>query len=42
MSVADAVQRLRGEAGATVGVTVERPKTGETIDVMMVRATIVR
>jgi membrane-associated protease RseP (regulator of RpoE activity) len=42
MSVADAVQRLRGEAGTSVGVSVERPKTGETLDVMIVRGVIVR
>jgi hypothetical protein len=42
MSVADVVQRLRGPAGSSVGVSVERPSTGERIDVMIVRATIVR
>jgi hypothetical protein len=42
MSVADAVQRLRGEVGTSVGLSVERPKTGETLDVTIVRATIVR
>ncbi len=42
MSVADAVQRLRGETGTSVGVFVERPKTRETLDVMIVRAPIVR
>ncbi len=42
MSVADAVQRLRGGSGTSVGVTVERPQTGETFDVMMARATIIR
>ena len=42
MSVADVVQRLRGTAGTTVGVSVDRPATGERIDVVMVRATIVR
>jgi len=36
------VQRLRGTAGTTVGVSVDRPATGERIDVVMVRATIVR
>jgi hypothetical protein len=42
MSVADAVQRLRGETGTTVGVSVERPGTGQLLDVMIVRASIVR
>jgi hypothetical protein len=42
MSVADVVQRLRGDTGTSVGVSVERPKTRETFDVMMVRAPIVR
>jgi hypothetical protein len=42
MSVADALQRLRGEAGTTVGVSVQRPKTGETVDVLIERATITR
>ena len=38
MSLADALQRLRGEAGTSVGVSVRRPKTGETVDVMIERA----
>jgi hypothetical protein len=42
MSVADVLQRLRGEAGTTVGVSVLRPGTGETLDVIIVRAAIVR
>ncbi len=42
MSIADALQRLRGEAGTTVGVSVQRPKTGETVDVLIERAAIVR
>jgi hypothetical protein len=42
MSVADALQRLRGEAGTSVGVSVRRPKTSETVDVTIERATIVR
>lgn len=42
MSVADALQRLRGEAGTTVGVSVQRPKTGETVDVLIERASITR
>jgi hypothetical protein len=39
--VADAVQRLRGEAGTSVGVTLDRPGSG-AFDVMIVRAMIVR
>jgi hypothetical protein len=42
MSLADALQRLRGEAGTSVGVSVRRPKTGETVDVMIERAAILR
>ena len=40
--IADALQRLRGEAGTSVGVSVQRPKTGESVDVLIERATIVR
>ncbi len=39
MSLADVLQRLRGQAGTSVGVSVVRE--GETIDVMIVRAAIV-
>jgi hypothetical protein len=39
MSMADALQRLRGQAGTSVGVAVLR--AGETIEVMVVRAAIV-
>jgi membrane-associated protease RseP (regulator of RpoE activity) len=42
MSLADVLQRLRGPVGTTVGVAVERPKSGETIEVVVVRAAIVR
>jgi hypothetical protein len=42
MSVADVLQRLRGEAKTTVGVSVVRPDTGETLDLMVARAAIVR
>ena len=42
MSIADALQRLRGPAGTSVGVSVQRPSGGETVNVMLVRATIVR
>jgi hypothetical protein len=41
MSVADALQRLRGEVGTSVGVSVVRPRTGETVDVTIERAAIV-
>jgi hypothetical protein len=40
MSVADAIQRLRGEVGTTVGVSVARAN-GETLDVFITRGTIV-
>jgi Carboxypeptidase regulatory-like domain/PDZ domain len=42
MSVVDALQRLRGEAGTSVGVSAERPETGETVELTIVRGTIVR
>ena len=42
LSVADVLQRLRGQAGTTVGITVRRPGTGQTIDVVVERASIVR
>jgi hypothetical protein len=42
MSLADALQRLRGETGTSVGVSVRRPKTGETVDVTIERAAILR
>jgi hypothetical protein len=41
MSVADAIQRLRGEAGTTVGLSLQREGSSETIDVVVVRGTIV-
>jgi hypothetical protein len=40
MSVADAIQRLRGEVGTTVGVSVARAN-GESVDVFITRAAIV-
>jgi membrane-associated protease RseP (regulator of RpoE activity) len=40
MSVADTIQRLRGEVGTTVGVSVARAN-GETMDVFITRAAIV-
>ena len=42
MSMADVLQRLRGEAGTSVGVLARRPETGATVEVTIVRATIVR
>jgi hypothetical protein len=41
MSLADVLQRLRGEPGTSVGVSVQRPQTGETVDVVLVRGMIV-
>ncbi len=42
MSVADVLQRLRGEAKTSVGVSVLRPETGETLDLVVGRTAIVR
>jgi hypothetical protein len=47
MSLADALQRLRGQAGTTVGITVTRAGEGsgapkQTIDAVVVRAIVVR
>jgi PDZ domain/Carboxypeptidase regulatory-like domain len=42
MSMADVLQRLRGEAGTSVGVAVLRPETNENVQVMIVRGRIVR
>jgi C-terminal processing protease CtpA/Prc len=41
MSLVDALQRLRGEAGTSVGVSAQRPETGETVELTIVRGTIV-
>ncbi|MGD0529166.1 MAG: carboxypeptidase regulatory-like domain-containing protein [Polyangiaceae bacterium] len=41
MSMADVLQRLRGEPGTSVGVTALRPETGETVQLTIVRGTIV-
>jgi hypothetical protein len=41
MSLVDALQRLRGEAGTTVSVSAQRP-SGEIVDVLITRAAIVR
>ncbi len=40
MSVTDALQRLRGEVGTSVGVSVRREGSDEAVDVVIVRATI--
>ena len=40
MSVTDALQRLRGEAGTSVGVSVRRDGSDDPLDVVIVRATI--
>jgi hypothetical protein len=42
MSMADVLQRLRGEPGTSVGVSAQRPETGETVELTIVRGTIVR
>lgn len=42
MSIADVLQRLRGEPGSSVGVSVLRPATGENVDLTIVRGRIVR
>lgn len=42
MSVADAIQRLRGDPSTSVGVSVERGATGQVLDLMIERAHIVR
>jgi hypothetical protein len=42
MSVADAIQRLRGEVGTSVGISVQKAGSGQTVDVVVVRGTIVR
>ena len=43
MSVADAIQRLRGPVGTSVRISVERGgASGEMIEVTVVRAAIVR
>jgi hypothetical protein len=42
MSLADVLQRLRGEPGTSVGVSALRPETGESVELTIVRGTIVR
>jgi hypothetical protein len=41
MSLADVLQRLRGQAGTSVGISVRRDSTGESLDVVVVRAIVV-
>ncbi len=41
MSIADVLQRIRGEPGTSLGLTVERAKTGELVDILVTRALIV-
>jgi len=42
MSFADVMQRLRGEPKTSVGVSVERPSSGQVLDVVIERGVIVR
>jgi hypothetical protein len=42
MSVTDALQRLRGEAGTAVDLSVRHTKSSETVDVMVERGELVR
>jgi len=41
MPLADALQRIRGEPGTAVGVSAFRPETGETVNLTIVRGTVV-
>jgi hypothetical protein len=41
MSISDALQRIRGEPGTSVGVSVRRPETGEVVDLTIVRGKVV-
>ncbi|MGD0675796.1 MAG: carboxypeptidase regulatory-like domain-containing protein [Polyangiaceae bacterium] len=41
MSVADALQRIRGQPGTSVGVSVLRPDTGDLLDLTIVRGRVV-
>ncbi len=41
MSMADVLTRIRGEPGTTVGVSVQRPGTGQVVDAIIVRAQVV-
>lgn len=40
MSLADALQRIRGPPGTSVGLAVRRPQTGDLLDKTIVRATV--
>jgi membrane-associated protease RseP (regulator of RpoE activity) len=42
LSVADVLQLLRGQPGTNVGIAVHRPSTGQDLDVVVERSTIVR
>jgi C-terminal processing protease CtpA/Prc len=42
LSVADVLQLLRGQPGTNVGIVVHRPSTGQDLDVVVERSTIVR
>jgi hypothetical protein len=42
LPMADVLQRIRGEPGTSVGLSAERPGTGETVEVMIVRGTVMR
>jgi hypothetical protein len=42
LSVADVLQLLRGAPGTSVGIGVRRPSTGQEVDVVLERGTIVR
>lgn len=42
MSIADALQHLRGVAGTSVGVSVQHAKSTDTVDVVVERADVVR
>jgi hypothetical protein len=42
LSVADVLQLLRGAPGTSVGIGVRRPSTGQEVDVVIERGTIVR
>ena len=42
MSSADAIQRIRGQVGTSLGLSVRRAATGDTVDVVVVRGSIVR
>jgi C-terminal processing protease CtpA/Prc len=42
LSVTDVLQLLRGAPGTSVGIGVRRPSTGQEVDVVLERGTIVR